>query len=709
MSAVTALRLLALSVGSYERPAQRSASHYSQSCGSRFVKPLDDRLVPIASDKRAHVRIAVTKDFPRTPLTADAPQDLSAAVSASVRNKDNLPEWRASRAKKVRAIAESLSAYGAWLASLSTGTVTALVEGMNLAFLAAFIDAIEWPDFGLVERFVKGFTVVGDIPDSGLFHPVYRPAEVNEATFTPASNGAWLDRVARQLHATASGSVGLVRKALEKLESVTRAEACNGHVKGPYSRKAMDGMFGRGMWRCMLRFGVEQGVDLLGDPKLRAIDNARTALLNAACTFYETIFCMSFQFAAIVAALVFEECVLLGIGMVALTVGLDDMRAAYRRIPTAQPWYCTFAIWSFVQSKVVYYYLPGHAFGLGSAVLNFNRFPHVMVAMARCLFAVMADHYFDDYMIIDIASAGLSGQISLALCHELVGQSLEPKKRKLMSDINDGLGVSISFQHLLTEYAVFVSCLPGRIEKILHMFDVCYNDDWMTPATASSIRGKLGFCLTTAYARVGRAASQPLVQREFQDTSYSVRRTPIAAARMFYKILLPMLPSLKIPVYEDQTPAIVLYTDAMFRKRRPYPLSRLGVCYFDPLDGGGAHHSDMVLPPWVWDLLSPVQKVLIMQAEMLAPLAALFSLPKVFSGRKVILFIDNTGALSALLHGYASKPDCAAIANVFHLLVAYLSIDIWFEWVPSDANICDLPSRLAYADYFKMFPDSNMC
>ena len=246
VSAVAALRLLALSVGSYERPAQRSASHYSQSCGSRFVRPLYDRLVPVASDKRAHVRIAVTKDFPRPPLTDGAPRDLSAAVSASVRNKDNLPEWRASRARKVRAIAESLSAYGAWLASLSTGTVTKLVEGMNLAFHAAFIDAVEWPDFRLVERFVKGFTVVGDIPDSGLFRPIYRPAEVNEDTFTPASNGAWLDCVARQLRATASGSMCLVRKALQKIESVTRTEARG--MQWPRQRSLLSQGHGRHVW-----------------------------------------------------------------------------------------------------------------------------------------------------------------------------------------------------------------------------------------------------------------------------------------------------------------------------------------------------------------------------------------------------------------------------------------------------------------------------
>ena len=37
----------------------------------------------------------------------------------------------------------------------------------------------------------------------------------------------------------------------------------------------------------------------------------------------------------------------------------------------------------------------------------------------------------------------------------------------------------------------------------------------------------------------------------------------------------------------------------------------------------------------------------------------------------------------------------AACSNALHLLDAALQVDAWFEWVPSKANIADLPSRLA--------------
>ena len=38
----------------------------------------------------------------------------------------------------------------------------------------------------------------------------------------------------------------------------------------------------------------------------------------------------------------------------------------------------------------------------------------------------------------------------------------------------------------------------------------------------------------------------------------------------------------------------------------------------------------------------------------------------------------------------------AAMGNLFHLIAAALWIDCWVEWVNSEANLVDLPSRPAH-------------
>ena len=73
--------------------------------------------------------------------------------------------------------------------------------------------------------------------------------------------------------------------------------------------------------------------------------------------------------------------------------------------------------------------------------------------------------------------------------------------------------------------------------------------------------------------------------------------------------------------------------------------------------------------------------------------AARLTFPDVLYGRRVIHFVDNTVALSKSVHGYANEPDMAAVVNSIHACDAALGVEAWFEWVPSHANVSDLPSR----------------
>ena len=50
-------------------------------------------------------------------------------------------------------------------------------------------------------------------------------------------------------------------------------------------------------------------------------------------------------------------------------------------------------------------------------------------------------------------------------------------------------------------------------------------------------------------------------------------------------------------------------------------------------------------------------------------------------------------ALSALVHGYSGKPELAKMVNVFYLQAISLRVSAYLDYVPSKANIADLPSR----------------
>ena len=155
----------------------------------------------------------------------------------------------------------------------------------------------------------------------------------------------------------------------------------------------------------------------------------------------------------------------------------------------------------------------------------------------------------------------------------------------------------------------------------------------------------------------------------------------------------------------DTTAPLLVYTDAMHRlQRMGVHFIRMGFVVWCPRLSL-VFYSYYELPQeYVCRFLSYSLETLIAQGEGLAALAPMCSLPWLFRDRSVIHFVDNTVALSALINGYASKPDMGYIVNAFHAAQFSLRTRSWLEWVPSDANISDLPSRLELDEMFDLIP-----
>ena len=302
---------------------------------------------------------------------------------------------------------------------------------------------------------------------------------------------------------------------------------------------------------------------------------------------------------------------------------------------------------------------------------------------------------------------------------------LDPDKTKPMRSRNVGLGVDIDLSTVPTRgYATFRPA-PRRCEKILAQWDGAAKKG-MSPSDAAHLLGTSGFLLETACARVGRAALLPLVDRQHRSKGNSF--TPaMARSRSFFRALLageaPRLPPLRMPIAPSATPPLLVYTDAAFswrRKRKgqcdvagrpregylprsdPIPApwqfnGELGMMIHDQLDGWTVVAAGRPDDGTVLGYMRRQRRTYIAQLEGLGALAPYYTFPARFAGRRVVHFIDNTVAQSALVHGYASDVDMADISNGFHLLAAGLRMSAYFDYVPSKANIADLPSRGEFA------------
>jgi len=67
--------------------------------------------------------------------------------------------------------------------------------------------------------------------------------------------------------------------------------------------------------------------------------------------------------------------------------------------------------------------------------------------------------------------------------------------------------------------------------------------------------------------------------------------------------------------------------------------------------------------------------------------------PTLFRGQRVIHWIDNLSAVAGLCKGYSRVHDSVRLVHAFHAFANGLGARVWFEYVPTKANVSDAPSR----------------
>ena len=327
---------------------------------------------------------------------------------------------RKSRVAALRRVADDLRPISAavYAHSHMGPSVAIVAANVNSASMAVLVDALGWLDTTITQRFVEGFPIVGEVTDSGVYRRIRRPRADPEEHAEKLSSfrdtaGEWNANLMRGL-ARGSGD-----EADAAVAGKTRTENSKGLVVGSYLSvgalaQRMRAMFphardGSTAPRLMKRFGIAQ------KGSVKAIDDARSNGANGATRMHETFATPSFAYPAVVAIAVAAAAACHGAGVPRMSVAMLDLRAAYRSIPTAQPWWTAFAIHNPLASppRAEIYLVPGHNFGLVSAVVNFNRFPELVTIAMRAIFAAPMEHYFDDFILPDLAAAGDSGTLIL--------------------------------------------------------------------------------------------------------------------------------------------------------------------------------------------------------------------------------------------------------------------------------------------------------
>ena len=665
--------------------------------------------VPFASAKHVgpHLKEACQlTSTPLTPTTTSARADLKGAVQwvAAWRGghsgKGAVHMERQRKTARFHEWKRRLRGVDAQLESLRCPqSVACQGDGVSMALVACMGRAAGLPDTEFVANQVHGFPTVGDYPDSGCFRECYRPAT---KTFGELNHRKQIATVRAKLQEAGADPDPGRRFLLSEVTKATDDECAKGIAWGPFTEEQVNAILGEGKWHPLLGFGVVQGTRSDGSVKVRRCDDAAASGSNDCPTTYETIACEDASFPVTVISLLSEE-----IGplepMPACHHATDDVNAAYRRAMCASPLSTVVAIYHTGLDDVRFYLMPGHNFGLVTAVLTWNRFSFQAAALARRFYGVPCAPFFDDYNTCEPCYCGRSGKDALHQIHRWMGVPLDTGDKDVpFSSATPFLGVITDLSRV-TEAWVTMRAKPERVGRIVASIERFLSSGIAPYGQVESLCGKLEYTLTSSCnMRFGRAALSAL--REYLKDSKRISdpmevdhlNGPASQALHFFYQLLPLLPPRQFAFRKQQRKPVLVYTDASFT-RWGAGVGMIGIVIIDLEDTSTVHVAGCVVPPHIISRFRP-RTTYIGQLEALAAVLAYTSRPDLFVDREVIHFIDNTGALYGLHHGYSRDIDTSTVVHECYALLVAISCRTWWAYVPSAANIADYPSRLKWQD-----------
>ena len=676
-------------------------------------------------DPVAYALRALTIASPFDSMAPRLPDDLQAAVRRTVELGEAASAWRLSRLAILREISQSLRslsdrinmrrpAHVAW-----AGGPTA-----HPAFVAAVVEALNWPDVSLaVDYFVRGLAVVGEAPDTGLFRArsdreMRRAGPKISVSELVASNIRWTAILMTELPAQfvawgARNDIDALRlHSLAWRATIDEVQADT--ARGPFTRTEMDRMFGYGRWRASRRFGVPKGEDAV-----RPCDDETQSGHNSAFVSRHVLANCPVDFPAAVGRAFYDAAAEIA-GAVQSPIGAarEDVPSAYRIAPAATPELTVVALVSPKSGRLFFFLTRGMNFGLSAAAQQFCRLPALVVALSRRLLAIPSDFYIDDLQVVEtLVSRGIStGLVGLdefpGSAHSsfveitTVFMPLSDPKRLMWSSVPSALGVQSDFLSTHLDGVVRQRVAPQTCSKSLALAQQVLGSGELSPSLAGSLRGKFGYIFSLGsgaravlsvigrrqYALVGRSGLLSGVRWALDTDLHQ-------ALGFIVELLQGDLPDLVFPGPRHSISPVVVFSDASWSP--PFPPSLIGsgrVAFVVFVPG-----RDLV----IWAAQDVPEAVLlrlhgfrprsthIIPLEAIAMFSPLFcpALTGYFQGADVLWFGDNQTVNFSARKGYSTAPDVARLVSSWSLRGVELACRSWLHWVPSEFNIADPPSR----------------
>ena len=637
-----------------------------------------DHLLPPGLGKTGHVHASAELPSPFEP--SDWPElDVLYVLDAVCRWRQALPAFARRLRHVLSTVARAAQPLEEALDECRVESSRRVAASKKPGFLAIMTVLLRWPDVHQPQHLVRGYPIVGQIESSGIFRAV------EPKTIQPLDE--WLEEAEAVVDALVHSRPP---RYAEDIVQQTEAEQAKGFCSPFYSRSAMDGMFGKGRWRPLERFQIVQA-----DQKKRMIDNCRRTDHNGHTSMAETIFTVSVDFVAAVAAhlarrLSPNSSSLCALDWLRLRLGSDDLPDAYRGLPVL-PEHQPFSVVAIFVPAVGWRFtvLWGLAFGLESAVVAFNRFPQAGIAISRRCCLALTAAYFDDELAVETITDSDLSQQGLRLVFKLLGASPQPSKSFPPAANRHYLGPSNHTGDLALSGIIRVQPKFSTRVKVLARLDHALTTDRLSRDDAGKLRGDVAWLFTMCLGHLGKLAGPTLTSHQYGDDA---RLSPLDRLNLqVLRCAVLLAQPRDIPVLHSQQQLVRVYTDASFEQGE----LRLGWVVFAGSDtpvGGTCLVPAEILAQW------KPRTQQIFPGETLAALVLPLLCPDLLRSRDILWFIDNEAAAAALVRVASSEPDILFLVQQTHLIFHTLKMRVWFEWIDTESNPADGLSRGGLTD-----------
>ena len=193
--------------------------------------------------------------------------DLDFALRTSLALGDRAPAWRDAQFRDLRILAEKFAVLRGTLDGGRSATSAIVSKHVRLDRLLFTTHLINWPDRNLTQMVRDGVTITGHLPHTGIYRDGSVRASVSVQDLMD-TNDEWVTHVCSLPRPTEEQMKVVWNKSLEEFDNRT--------LRGWWTREQMDARWGRGKWRCLIRFAILNATS----GKWRVIDNGRSASHN---------------------------------------------------------------------------------------------------------------------------------------------------------------------------------------------------------------------------------------------------------------------------------------------------------------------------------------------------------------------------------------------------------------------------------------------